>query len=218
MATSMNNLEDISDELMGYSELKQDIIFKYISKADQKSYIQNSIDIGKSTVLRYNEKRLYQILEEHGVMVVMHDDCESEYIHSQIYYDDKIKKIDIYLKSLRKIQEAMKWIQYDISMKELVEVHLAHEFYHFHEFSNNCRTEEMLKPVKYRILGVMNRISNVHRTSEIAAHIFAKYSCDFKIHPKVMDYVLMEYQEKGSQRAILDRMNLMQREFDVGGI
>ncbi|SEW26450.1 hypothetical protein [[Clostridium] fimetarium] len=215
MATSMNNLEDISDELMGYSELKQDIIFQYISKADKKSYIQNSINIGKSAVLLYNERKLYQILQENGVVVVMHNDCESEYIHSQIYYDDNIKKIDIYLKSLRKIQEAMKWIQYDISMKELVEIHLAHEFYHFHEFSNNCRTEEMLKPVKYRIFGVMNRKSNVHRTSEIAAHIFAKYSCDFNIHPKVMDYVLMEYQEKRNQSAIFDRMDLMQCELDA---
>ena len=211
----MVKLEEISDELMGYCELRDDIIFKYIPVTDRKIYIQKSLNIGKNVALRYNSKDLWQILEGYGVVVSIHDDCESEHIHSQIYYDDKVKKIDIYLKSLRKMQEAMKWMQYDISMEELIEIHFAHEFYHFHEFSQNCRTEELVKPVKYKLFGVMNRKSNVHRTSEIAAHVFAKYSCNLQIHPKVMDYVLMEYQDKGSQSRIFDRMDLIQHEIDM---
>lgn len=208
----MDKLEDISDEVISYCELKEDIVFKYIPVAERKSYIEKSIEIAMSALRTYQGKPLRQILEDNGVAVIMHDDCESDFIHSQIYYDDKVKKIDIYLKSLEKMQEAMKWIQYDISMEELVNIHLAHEFYHFHEFFSESRTDEKVKPVRYRILGIINRTSNVHRTCEIAAHIFAKFYCGLQIHPKIMDYVLMEYQSGGCKENIVRNMELMELE------
>lgn len=189
-------LEQISDFMMSYCELSEDIIFRYIPMQKRIWYVEQSMKMGIETAKAFQGKSIEDILSQNHVEVFISKECGQGYIHSQIQFDKQVKRIDLYEDVLKEIQTAMLEGKYEITMEELLSLHLAHEFYHFLEYTQGCMTYERLEVLKYRVFGCIPRSSTVHRTSEISAHIFAKIVCGFPMHPKILDYILMEFREK----------------------
>ncbi|MEG0996185.1 MAG: hypothetical protein RSH26_04430, partial [Clostridia bacterium] len=111
-------------------------------------------------------------------------------LHSQICYDGKIKQIDIFTATAGHIAAAMDKTPYPISQEDVERLFLAHEFYHWLEYSTGNTTDMQCEPVHAKLLGFFARDYRIRRTSEIAAFEFAKVWCCVPIHPKAMDYVL----------------------------
>lgn len=188
------SLESISDFEMSYCELSEDLLFAYIPEKNRADYIERSIELARKESTLYRKNKIADLYGNNDIEVRFHEESSSGFLHAQMYCDQKIRRADIYLNVLQDIQAAMRDVGYGFSMQELTDLHLAHEFYHFLEFQNDRRTYELLEPLEYRSFGFWKRKAAIRRTSEISAHIFAKNICNFCVHPKILDYILMEYQ------------------------
>lgn len=186
--------KQISDEIMAYCDLKEDSMFSRIENIE--CYVRESFAIAEKIAKQYENRNLEAILQQFHVQICYHEDSDKNEIkfskiQSQIYYEKERRIIDVYLPCIQEKLEVLKQYGYQISLEELLKIHLAHEFYHFYEFEYDKRTYEMLPEVNYRILYVINRRAAVHRTSEIAAHRFAQVITRAPLHPKSMDYMYL---------------------------
>ena len=197
-------ITNVQDEVMAYLELKEDSQFAYISPKHYNFYITESMEIGKRMAKKYKVSDLATILEENKVAICCVEENIASHtsfsrLQSQIYFTKEQKRIDIFLNAIKEKQIAMKAYDICIEMEDLKILHLAHEFYHFLEFSSNNPTYKQLPTVTKNFIGILPVRSYVTRVNEIAAHQFAKELCSFPFHPKIMDYYYLMYQEAYSE-------------------
>lgn len=186
--------EQISDEILAFCDLKEDPMFSKID--DIGFYIRESFAIAEKTVKQYENQNLTAMLQQSNVKIYYHENTNQNEmtfseIQSQLYYDKKCKMIDIYLPGIQKKMDALNQYGFQITLEELLEIHMAHEFYHFYEFEQDKRTYEILPKVNRKIMHVINKKSAVLKCSEIAAHRFAKIITKAPLHPKLMDYMCL---------------------------
>lgn len=197
----------ISDEIMAYCDLKEDPMFSKIANKD--IYIRGSVAIANKVASLYENKDLVGILRQHHVQINYHEDSKANdmlfsQIQSQIYYEKNRKIIDIFLPCIIEKIDALQAYGYEISLEELLKLHIAHEFYHFYEYEYNSRTYELLPKVDYRMLHVIHRKASVHRSSEIAAHRFAQVITKAQLHPKLMDYLYLIKKETYQENEVCE--------------
>lgn len=186
-------ITEISDEIMAFLELKEDNQFSNIAPKDYAFYLSKSMAFGKIEGERYRKQDLEAILKSEGVQILHHQSLKAmetpfSMIQSQIYFTKEEKKIEIFVGVIEEKRRAMEQFGLRISAQEMRRLHLAHEFYHFLEFSRDRPTGERLPPISKKLLGIIPVQCYITRANEIAAHQFAKEVCNFPIHPKIMDY------------------------------
>lgn len=101
----------------------------------------------------------------------------------------KERYVDLFLDEIARKQEALATCGIEMSLDELVEIHLAHEFYHFVEFSHNRRTEEMVPEVRMRGRWAA-RHHRLKHAGEVGAHAFAKEWTGSALHPILLDVIV----------------------------
>lgn len=182
-----------NDELMALSELIEDPIFGKIPKNKIQYYIENSYEIGfkKAVMLKKSceNKSLTELCMDNGITVniidkpykVMDTNYRAEIIYSE-------NQINILKPSIMLMEEQLKDIA---DIEEIIDIHIAHEFYHFLEYRNESDTADMLLPVTTLKIGKFNKKSKVIRTCEIAAHAFCKEYLNLPFHPKALDFIYL---------------------------
>ena len=194
----MKSLYFLKDETLSLLELMDDSLFHKIPKAKIKYYINEAIKIGKNVAKEYNCKDIESLLKEHGVEVLVKESCGTKNldIRGEIIFDKEEKYIIIYKNSINQIMETLKRHGLSITKKQVYNIHLAHEFYHFLEYSNNETTNYKLDKIEIILGGFIKRKATILKTREIAAHAFCKEILDLKFHPKLLDYIyLIENQQ-----------------------
>lgn len=189
----MKNLYFLNDEILSLLELVEDSLFHKIPKEKIKYYINEAIQIGKNLANEYKGKDIESLLKNHGVEVVIKECCESKNldIRGEIIFDKEEKQIIIYKNSINQIIETLKKHGLSISRKEVYNIHLAHEFYHFLEYSNNDNTNYKLDKIEIVLGRLIKRKATILKTREIAAHAFCKEILNLKFHPKLLDYIYL---------------------------
>ncbi|MDF2595105.1 MAG: hypothetical protein K0R69_1446 [Clostridia bacterium] len=215
-------ITEISDEIMAFLELKEDSQFSNIAPKDYVFYLSKSMAFGKIESQRYRRQDLEAILKSEGVQILHHQNVNTmetpfSMIQSQIYFTKEEKKIEIFVGVIEEKRRAMEKFGLRISAEEMRRLHLAHEFYHFLEFSRDQRTGERLPPISKKLLGIIPVQSYVTRTNEIAAHQFAKEVCNFPIHPKIMDYCYQITKGAYKREAFGALVLSVQTELEKGG-
>lgn len=182
-----------SDELMAICELMEDPIFRKIPKDKIKYYIENSFIIGceKAAMLKKNcgNKTLTELCMDNGITVniidkpykVMDTNYRAEIIYSE-------NQINILKPSIMLMEEQLKDIA---DIEKIIDIHIAHEFYHFLEYRSKKDTADMLSPVTILKIGKFNKKSKVIKTCEIAAHAFCKEYLNLPFHPKALDFIFL---------------------------
>lgn len=80
----------------------------------------------------------------------------------------------------------------DDELERLVDIHLAHEFFHYVEYRAGQFTNDMLEPVEvFRLGRRLVKRSSVVQCSEIAAHAFCKEMMGLPFLPNVLDYAFL---------------------------
>lgn len=186
--------EQISDETMAYCDLKEDPMFSKIK--NKELYIKGSFAIAEKVASQYAEEDLAEILRQHHVPIYFRDNEEQNevlfsQIQSQIYYEKNCKMIELFLPCIRIKTQALKQYGYQVSFDQLLSLHIAHEFYHFHEYEYDRRTYELLPKIDYLTMNIIHRKAAINRCSEIAAHRFAQVITKITLHPKLMDYMYL---------------------------
>lgn len=186
-------LKQYDDKVFSYIELNNDPMSSYIEKEKVADYLSFSMDYGKKRADTYNISMIMDELKKNNVPINMKSCTGFNQIRSQIYYSKKEQYIDVFKDSLLGLQCLLDGSDFFMSLKELNILHIAHEFYHYLEYSSGIFVNDMCKSVNYKFLGVFPQKATIMRTREIAAHMFAKNLCGLTFHPMALDfYVLMQ--------------------------
>ena len=100
---------------------------------------------------------------------------------------------------LDQIEQAAKKKGIDVTMCQIEQMHLAHEFYYYLEDSGAGNVSQTSEPVQFGILGLFTRRCAVRSLREIAAHTFAQKVCAADFHPLAWDWLILN--EESSDRA-----------------
>lgn len=190
-------------EFLAYLELRQDLLFEKIPTDKINYYIDKSIEIGKRTAIQYYNKKLEEIINENNVVVEKIDGDGKLFnmkLRAQIEFDPKGKnKIFLYSDSINEYANTC-----NISIEDAQKIHIAHELFHLHEFKTNEEVSSLLDKIEtINILG-FKRYAGILRTSEIAAHAFARELLDLSVLPNYYDFLYSVRNGKISQHDVND--------------
>lgn len=185
-------LDRIQDEVFALDELREDVVYKHIPPTEHMKYIQAGLCAGRQAAERYAGKDLIALLQHDGVQIQRISTPSPTLMHAQIIYDKKLRRVDIFMDTAHRISCAATRAGYVMKVEQIERIFLAHEFYHWLEYSGKlCPVEETQLVEVSTFGGIFCRQAKVHRTGEIAAFIFAKEFCGMTIHPKALDYLLL---------------------------
>lgn len=204
----------LSVEIFSYLLLKSDRYFNRLSSNQMELVLAQSIQIGKNEAKFFEGKSLREELSINHVKIQIRDDAHPVGIFSQIQIDPKKSEIQIFLGEMEKKRQAYIGITgMEVTMDQMIEIHLAHEFYHYIEMTQNKRTEDLVEKIE---ISGWRRVKQrrLLTSSEIAAHSFAMEYCNWEYHPLLMDYGLHFSNQKKTAEEFLEYMEQIQHEYE----
>lgn len=165
-----------------------------VEAADAVVVAKEAARVGREEAARWAERPLEEELERMGVKLRRLGDAPggegaSVRVAALTTYDSRpagMRCVDLYVGEIARKHEALLGVGVEMSLDDLVELHLSHEFYHVLEFSSGRRTERLVPPMRVRgLLGVRSRPAR--RSSEVAAHAFARAWLGHGPHPVLID-------------------------------
>lgn len=179
-----------SDDFLGYLQLKQDLLFNKIPRKKIPYYIQESLSEGNKRAVKFKNMDIEEIISQLNITVRYAEDSGSFFkvkFRAQSSIDKKGRiEILLYKPSIQELA-----LSNEIAFDEMSRVILAHECFHFLEFSTKEIISERLDSIStFKILNY-NRMAKVQATSEIAANKFAKELLHLTYLPNYYDYVFM---------------------------
>ena len=204
----------LSNDTFAYAILKTDRYFNRLNTSQIEFLIEKSTKLGFDTAHEFFGKLLIEELEEQNVKIVFREETQPAGIFSQIQLDRKKSEIQIFLGSMeRKRQAYINIVREPISLDQMIQIHLMHEFYHFIELSKERRTEELVGKVAVMGFGGMKQ-RLITSTSEIAAQTFAFKYGNLSHHPLLMDYALLFEQQNKPVEQVEEYINQIQCEYE----
>jgi len=182
-------------EALGMLDLMEDPLFPGLDPEDRVRSIRRSIDIGRACAAQHLGCDPEADLVRAGVVIRrIEDDTvrldHASRIQAQIFYGPDACRVELHMAELLHKQEVLTTYGLDVDLDWVARLHLAHEFYHFLEFSGGRRTGDEVGPIRVR--GFLRSRPRVLRSaSEIAAHTFAETVTGSPIHPKLTDYLVL---------------------------
>jgi hypothetical protein len=189
----------LPDEVFAFSDLKEDFVYKKIPPDRRGYYIAAALQLGRQAAEDYRGQDLKALLQADGVTLRRVEDPSPTGLHAQIWYDGPHRQVDVFAHTAKKLSEALEGTSLPLTADQVEELFLAHEFYHWIEYSTGVPTESRCDPVEHKALGLFRQTSQVRRTGEIAAFAFAKAWCGLPLHPKALDYWLLYEDQEGDQ-------------------
>ncbi|MGL5378442.1 hypothetical protein [Clostridium sp.] len=212
----MKNIPYLNDINLSLLDLMEDNIFHKIPKYKITYYINESIKIGKEEAKKYRDKDLSQILKENSVEVIVKPKRpNSKYVdlRAEINFTDKKREIILYENSIDELYNSLKNGNSNITKKKVIDIHLAHEFYHYLEFKSKNFTNEKLDKIESFKLGPFKLKSTIVKTKEIAAHAFCKELLGMRIHPKELDYIYLIKKGKLDEKKLRSKIKELENEY-----
>lgn len=185
-----------SDGACAYSDLREDFVYARIPRGRRAYYIGRGLALGREAAEQYAGRDMEALLAGDGVAVRRVEGPSPIGLHAQICYDGKNRQVDLFPATARELSQALDGTGLALSPEELERVFLAHEFYHWLEYSAGAPACAKCDPIEHKTLGLFPHRSRVRRVDEIAAFAFTKEFCRLPVHPKAMDYLLL-YRRKG---------------------
>lgn len=208
-------LDSLADDVFAYDDLKEDFAYAHIPPAKRQYYITAGLAAGREAARQYEGRDLAALLRADGVALCRVTAPSPVGLHAQICYDGTKRQVDLFAATAKELSEAMIDTPYPVSAAQVEQLFLAHEFYHWLEYSTGTATEEKVEPVSSRLFGLFERKMAVRRTGEIAAFAFAKQWCRLQVHPKAMDYLLLYKKEGKTAAQIKEQLGRMVQEYET---
>ncbi|WP_106768656.1 hypothetical protein [Paenibacillus faecalis] len=197
-----------SDEVMACAELEQDPLFHKIPKSKIPYYVSASLAKGREAAAPYMGKNIRELCQAEGVRYEITNRSGTFHnvsFRAQIDFTKNPPEIIIFSASLAGMGPAYREVtgaeEEGTELDRLIDIHLAHEFYHYLEYKSGKFTNEELEPIEVFRLGTFFvKRSTVVKTSEIAAHAFCKEILGLPCLPNVLDYVYLIRSNQLSQK------------------
>lgn len=184
-------LERIPDEVFAFDDLREDPVYRAIPRSERLAYIRIGLEAGRSAAKVYAGRDLAALLRADGVTIRQVKEPSPAGLHAQITYDGRCRKVDLFADTAKQLSRVLAAAGWQIPSEQVEQLFLAHEFYHWLEYTGCIHPVEERLPLHTRVLGLIPCARRVRRTGEIAAFAFAKRVCGWPVHPKGMDYLLL---------------------------
>lgn len=191
---------ELSDELLGCMELRQDPLFHKIPAAKIPYYVHSSLQSGRLAATAYQGRSIRDMCRESGLRYEITEASGKFHnisFRAQIDFTKTPPEIILYASSLQGMQTVCRDILGErinspgTELELLIDIHLAHEFYHWLEFRDQRFTNEKLEAIEVFKLGRFTRRSSVVQCCEIAAHAFCKELLGLPCLPNLLDYAYL---------------------------
>ncbi|WP_339271846.1 hypothetical protein NYE54_09705 [Paenibacillus sp. FSL K6-1330] len=195
--------EEGADELLACAELEQDPLFHKIPKDRMAYYVSMSLKRGRETAAAYKNKgkSIRELFQMEGLQYQVTNRSGTFHnvsFRAQIDFAKSPPAIIIYASSLRDMRQAYRTVmgngceEREQELERLIDLHLAHEFFHYTEYRAGQFTNETLEPIDMFKLGSWyTKRSSIVKCSEIAAHAFCKTILGLPCLPNVLDYAFL---------------------------
>ncbi|KJB87681.1 hypothetical protein AZ66_11865 [Paenibacillus sp. E194] len=195
-----NSLSRLTDEVLGCMELRQDPLFHKLPPEKIPYYVRESLQAGRLAAATYKGLGIRGMCRDAGLRYEITEASGKFHnvsFRAQIDFTKTTPEIILYASSL----EGMRTVCQEIlgerfsrsaaDLDLLVDIHLAHEFYHWLEYREQIFTNEKLERIEVFKLGPYTRKSSVVQCCEIAAHAFCKELLGLPFLPNLLDYAYM---------------------------
>ena len=203
------------DEFLAYLEIKQDLLFYKIPTQQLPYYVHSALRIGQQLGQSFKGQDPRGLLQEHQIAIDPQQGDGSFFkvtFRAQFETDAKGKNhVLLYESSIKELAEANK-----LSLAEMEDVVLAHEFFHYLEFQQGVLVPDQLEPFESFRLGRLTRKARVQRTSEIAANRFTKEVLGLPHLANYYDYAFLLATKQLSQQELLADYQEFERIFERG--
>jgi hypothetical protein len=176
-----------SDDFLASLELKQDLLYDRIPIDQRGEYINAALAQGRQHAEQCQHGSLTSLFAAAGIELEEKQKSGRLFttkLRAQ-YEDDQHGhiKVTYYRQSIEELAELA-----DIGYEQALNIHLAHEYFHYLELQDTHPVNEVLPPVQLPSLFGWKRKAAIMRTSEIAANAFAKTFLRLSILPNYYDY------------------------------
>ncbi|WP_068785969.1 hypothetical protein [Paenibacillus phocaensis] len=188
---------DLDDGVLALAELERDPVFHKIDPGNYAYYLSRSLAMGREAAERLHGQDIRVLLEQAGIQFHLAASAGTGTfkvaLRAQLDWGGKVPQITVYRESLRQLQAAAETVDGlgPVSFDRIVDIHLAHEYYHFLEYRSGRFTNELLDPVEALRIGPFRRQATILQTSEIAAHAFCKELLGLPLLPSLLDHVYL---------------------------
>ena len=174
-----------------------------------KYYLEESIRLEKEAGRKFKNKDLIEIMKKDQVEVRYRTEERNlnplYQMKSQICFEKKNRYLDLYMNEIKKQCNSVKRVEPEINLEWLKNLHIAHEFYHFLEFSQDQRTGELLKPVERKGMFRTQKVC-LQSVSEIAAPFICKGIHGHNMNPKYFDCLYISIENKSYFEKIMNNI------------
>ncbi|MDQ0089816.1 hypothetical protein J2T12_003229 [Paenibacillus anaericanus] len=190
-------INSLSDEMLACAELEQDPLFHKIPRDKIPYYVKESLDKGRQIGAAFAGNSVRALCQREGLKYEITGKSGKFHqvsFRAQIDFAKAPPEITVYSASLSEMQQALEALMghhESPDMEQLIDIHLAHEFYHYLEYKSGRFTNELLEPIDVLKLGFYTKRSSVVKCSEIAAHAFCKEITGLPYLPNLLDYVYL---------------------------
>lgn len=161
-------LSGLSDEVMGCMELRQDPLFHKIPPAKIPYYVHESLQAGRLAAAKYKGLGIRDMCRDAGLRYEITEASGTFHnvsFRAQIDFAKTPPEMMLYASSLKGMQTVCQELlgercgTYETELDLLVDIHLAHEFYHWLEYRDQAFTNEKLERIEVFKLGPFTKKS-----------------------------------------------------------
>lgn len=201
----------IKDEVLALCELSNDLLYHKIPEEKLLYYIRESLREGKEAAMIYQGLDIQELCKENKIEIAYIKESKKSYgvsFRAQTEMDNKHCKIWIFEGSIRELSKnsssnGRKGITYE----EALNIHLAHEFFHYLEYSKEGFIADKLEPILRINLPFLKKKAQLLKCSEIAAHAFAKELLGLSELPNIYDYLYLIHTGQMKENEFLNIIN-----------
>ncbi len=191
------------NHMLAWLDLRNDLVFNKIPPAKYRYYLDSALAFGEQAAARLNGQDIRQLCAQHQIAIEIKKDDGLFFtvqFRAQFEYSEKLsrRKITLYQPSLESLLAGCASVGLVMSLDTIIDIHLAHEFFHFLEYQQRPVSASLEKVCNVAI-GPFRRYSTVGATSEIAAHRFCQRFHQLDYYPSYYDFLWLAHSGKQTQ-------------------
>lgn len=180
---------DEQNQVLAWLDLRNDRVFNKIPPQKYRYYLENALQAGETAAAQFAGHAIRELYQQHNIEI-RHEKGDGLFFtvqfRAQFEFSEKknLRRVTLYQPSLASLQASC-----GLPLEKIVDIHLAHEFFHFLEYSRKKPVSETLDKVCNVSVGPFRSWSTVTATSEIAAHRFCQLLNGLEFYPTWYDFL-----------------------------
>ena len=192
---------DEMNRMLAWLDLRSDVVFNKIPADRYRYYLESALAAGEHEAIPLLGQNIRQLCNDNQIEICLEQGDGlffSVQFRAKFEYSQKksIRRVTLYEPSLKSLQISCARAGLDFSLNKIIDIHLAHEFFHFLEYSRQQPVGSQLEKICNFSLGPIRSYSTVSATSEIAAHRFCQLLNDLEHYPTYYDFLWLEHSGK----------------------